>query len=257
MVKTVSSLPNYCGQVWLGRKFCWERPLCHLSARRKQGGYPTTALGQPGVVGEACFLFPICAGGPQFTSSLTETFTGSATELQLQCVIWGFFLFNYWARQNGAGDRYSLRSHAAQLPFRSTFALTCCGCLMYLRGQQDSASAMQMPGVLGAGSGARRFSFRRQSSQDQGQTVRHAPILQQDLGIHRPIWAPCRGVLTRWTVQVGYTWAGGHEPSIPCARWQGAWRGGLVHTKVTALPGLKAWIVSVVQLSCRVLHSKH
>lgn len=30
-----------------------------------------------------------CAGGSQFVSLLTETFTG--TELQLQCVIWVFF----------------------------------------------------------------------------------------------------------------------------------------------------------------------
>lgn len=55
---------------------------------------------------------------------------------------------------------------------------------MYFRGKQDLASVIQMPGVFG------HFSFSSQSSLSQGQTERHAPILQQDLGTHRPAWAP-------------------------------------------------------------------
>lgn len=60
--------------------------------QERTGWMPHAALGQPGVVGEAFFLFPINAQVGLNEFLVLKLFTGSRTELQLQCVIWGFFV---------------------------------------------------------------------------------------------------------------------------------------------------------------------
>lgn len=125
------------------------------------------------------------------------------------------------------------------------FCIDLHGCLVHLRDRSDLVS--EMSGVFGADCSVWHSSFRSQSSLSQGQTGQHALILQQDLIIHKSVWASQHRVLTSWTVQMGYTWVRSCELNIPRVRWRGAWRRCLVHTKVTALGSLKARIFSSLE----------
>lgn len=76
----------------LVESFSWvryDRSLCCVSTRRKWGGCPIAALRQPGG-GRGGLRFYFLWACRWALIYFTETFTGSPTELQLQCVIWGF-----------------------------------------------------------------------------------------------------------------------------------------------------------------------
>lgn len=69
-----------------------KRPPCCAGARRRHGGCPTTALGQPRGVGETFFISYRRVGRPQCISPLRETLAGFPVELQVQSVTLGRFL---------------------------------------------------------------------------------------------------------------------------------------------------------------------